>query len=620
MPPLPLHLPDRLVAFFRRLRADRRGNVLLMTGAAIPLLMVAVGFGIDYARAQRLQTKLDAAADAAALATVDPTLLSITDDTQVEAAAETMFDEQIKGLSGLTVVSRHANVNDTAGGSLATLRKTTFTYTATSTNIFGAILKMANLTIGGTSVASASAPPSINFYIAMDTSPSMLLPTTSSGIANLTAAAWWSGEPSVLSRGSTRTDGCDFACHSNDMQAWNGGVYVIDAKKYAIYINNSPSTDNNNTPFFRVSCTDNSVYDSNGNPLGTNANVTATAVWSNYVKYSVSSTKVMTYCTGYNSSLYSAANPATLSYDVVTTTTTTTTNKKGQPVTSTSTSTKTYTPSVNFPDTFWLVKNYSTVYPGGGTISLRTDAEQSAAANLITYAYGVQQQYAKTSSPPTYQMQFFTFNLGSPVALGQTYAKIKADQQFGTMTSVSTLQNLTFPSLGDTNHVPLLPANIQWADSATGTVSTTNNKDTDFNTTLAALQSTILPQSKGLGTTASPQSVLIIITDGMSSNATDGVTQLTTSNINACTAIKKYSRIAILYTQYIPETINYTGNTSFNSIASTNVPQVQSMLQQCATQNTDGTYLMQTVSTDGDVSAALNTLFAMAVQSARLVQ
>ena len=39
-----------------------------------------------------------------------------------------------------------------------------------------------------------------------------------------------------------------------------------------------------------------------------------------------------------------------------------------------------------------------------------------------------------------------------------------------------------------------------------------------------------------------------------------------------------------------------------------------------ATQNADGSYLMQTVSTNGDISAALNELFQEAVQSARLVQ
>jgi Flp pilus assembly protein TadG len=162
----------------RRLRADQRGNVLMLLALVLPLLLGAVGFGLDYARAQRLQTKLDAAADAAALATVDPTLLSVTDTAQVKAAAEAMFDQQIQGLSGLTITGRQAIVDDNSKSSLATLRKTTFTYTATSNNIFSGILKMPNLVIGGSAVASASTPPSINFFIAMDTSPSMLLPTT----------------------------------------------------------------------------------------------------------------------------------------------------------------------------------------------------------------------------------------------------------------------------------------------------------------------------------------------------------------------------------------------------------------------------------------------------------
>ena len=111
-------------------------------------------------------------------------------------------------------------------------------------------------------------------------------------------------------------------------------------------------------------------------------------------------------------------------------------------------------------------------------------------------------------------------------------------------------------------------------------------------------------------------------TDGAEDDSTgDGLTALNANNIAQCTAIKATgTRIAILYTQYNPATINYTSNPTFNNFASGQVPNIQAQLQACATQNANGTYLMQTVGTDGDISAALNQLFQQVVQSSRLVQ
>jgi hypothetical protein len=83
-----------------------------------------------------------------------------------------------------------------------------------------------------------------------------------------------------------------------------------------------------------------------------------------------------------------------------------------------------------------------------------------------------------------------------------------------------------------------------------------------------------------------------------------------------CTAIKNRGiRIAILYTTYDPNTIlpdypNYAALT----------PNIAPALQSCASPGSSGGALMYTVSVDQDITAALNTLFAMTVQTARLVQ
>ena len=550
----------RAATALRRFRFDRRGNVLMMTAFVLLPMTFAVGFGIDYARASRLETKLNAAADAAALAAVTPAMITQS-DSAAQAAALAMFDQQVAGMQGLTVTNRSASIASVASGSLGALRTVVVSYKATSSNIFGATLHVATLPISGSSTASASQPPSINFYIALDVSPSMLLATTSDGITNLKAGAWWRGEQTLFGR----QDGCDFACHSNNGHQWNYGVYVIDQSGHGIF-QDAVTTSN----FYRLGC-DGTVYNAAGSVIGNTGSITS------------GGTTSATYCSGYSP----AGNPVTLKYKA--------------------TGSSTYTNvSVNFPDTWWLAQNYSAVNPGYSDIILRTDAESSAAAGVIQYAYNLERQYSSANVPPVYQMQFYTFAYTAPAALGTS--------PFGTMTDVASSYSASFPDLGA--QAPLLAANSYWTSMS----QLSNNADTDISAMLNGMKSA-MPATSGTGTPGSPQNVLIIITDGAADSATDGMSAFTASNLTKCTAIKNTgARIAILYTQYLPETINYTGHPTFNTFASNSVPNIASQLQACASRNADGTYLMQTVSTDGSVSDALNTLFAMTVQSAKLIQ
>lgn len=551
----------------RRLMGERRANVLMLTAVALIPLMLAIGFGIDYARAERLRTRLNAAADAAVLAAVDPSMITQSSST-AQSAALNMFDQQTTGYGGLTVTSRSVSITSTSSGSLGTLRTASITYTATSTNFFGSFLRTPTLPLNGTASASASQPPSMDFYIALDTSPSMLLPTTQTGITNLIAGARWNGHDYWWSG----PKGCTFACHSNNMHQWNQGTYVVDASQRAIYLNNSSSS--STIPFFRVAC-NGTVYDDDGNTIGGTGSIRYQSGGNWYTS--------ATYCSGYGP----AANPVTLTY---------------KPSGSSSFSNI----SVSFPDTWWLARNYGTVNPGQAQIELRTDAQSDAAAGVIQYAYNLEQQYSTASVPPVYRMKFYTFNIGTPATLSTS--------PFGTMTDVATSHSTAFPDLGA--QAPLLAANTYWTSMS----QYTGNADTDFTTMFTGMKAA-MPTTAGAGTAASPQNVLILITDGAVDSTSDGMGQLTTAHIAQCTAIKATgARIAILYTEYLPATINYTSHPTFNSFASNNVPNILSKLRSCASQNADGTYLIQTVSTDGSVSDALNTLFAMTVQTAKLIQ
>jgi uncharacterized membrane protein len=75
----------------RALRDDSQGNVLIMMAALLIPMLFAVGMGIDYGRAQTQQTRMNAAADAAALAGTNATLMQQSTDTRWRPPARSSF-------------------------------------------------------------------------------------------------------------------------------------------------------------------------------------------------------------------------------------------------------------------------------------------------------------------------------------------------------------------------------------------------------------------------------------------------------------------------------------------------------------------------------------------------
>lgn len=185
---------------------NQRGNVLMVMGFAIIPLTFATGMSVDYAQAMRLQTKLNAAADAASLAATSQTMM---DDTVANAKARAikMFKTQVDGTAGIIAI----DYNDTAKFNVTVVdtttatgrtRTATVTYSTDAKNNFAGILGMATLPVKGTSRALASTAPNIDFYLMLDVSQSMLLPATTSGLAAMRAATK-----------AQAKDGCAFACH-----------------------------------------------------------------------------------------------------------------------------------------------------------------------------------------------------------------------------------------------------------------------------------------------------------------------------------------------------------------------------------------------------------------------
>ena len=132
---------NALAKFLGRLKGDQKGNILIIMGFAVIPLTFATGFGIDYARAMNLQTQLNAAADAAALAAVAPSTILLPDSASQDAANK-MFNAQAALLSGYQNLQMTPTITDGTSGSsgaLGYLRKATVSYTVQSINLFGVV-------------------------------------------------------------------------------------------------------------------------------------------------------------------------------------------------------------------------------------------------------------------------------------------------------------------------------------------------------------------------------------------------------------------------------------------------------------------------------------------------
>ncbi|MDR3427893.1 pilus assembly protein TadG-related protein, partial [Silvimonas sp.] len=84
---------DLLGALARRLIRARGGNLAPIMAISLPVLLFAVGFGIDFSRAENAQTQLNAIADAAALAAVDPSMVYQSDSVAAAAATATFTSQ-----------------------------------------------------------------------------------------------------------------------------------------------------------------------------------------------------------------------------------------------------------------------------------------------------------------------------------------------------------------------------------------------------------------------------------------------------------------------------------------------------------------------------------------------
>lgn len=144
-----------------RLLRNRRGNVAMMYALVAPVLVFGGGAAIDYGRAAQIHTKLNAAADAAALAALTPSMLQQSSDV-AQAAATNMFNGLTDSIPGLTAHATQVTVTVTTDP-ISLKRNVSLTYSTSVNTIFAQVLGMSTLAVAGASLSSAQAPPNIDF-------------------------------------------------------------------------------------------------------------------------------------------------------------------------------------------------------------------------------------------------------------------------------------------------------------------------------------------------------------------------------------------------------------------------------------------------------------------------
>jgi len=190
----------------RRFVGDRKGNVAIIFALALIPMIFLTGMAFDFTRAAQKQVLLDAAADAAALAAVNATMMAQSDANAI-LAAQNIFNAQASRVQGLTYSANNLSVSVI---DQALTRTATVSYTAASNNVFAGVLNQTTWPIKGTSTATATVAPNIDFYLLLDNSPSMNIAATTAGI-------------NLMVSNTPTQGGCAFACHESHPSADNLG-------------------------------------------------------------------------------------------------------------------------------------------------------------------------------------------------------------------------------------------------------------------------------------------------------------------------------------------------------------------------------------------------------------
>jgi len=198
--------PFRLIDRFRE---DRHGNIAVIFALALLPIMTAMGCAVDYSNASRMRAKLQAAADASSVASISQkspgfiAAAAMTGNGSVAAGvtdANNVFNGNLNAVTGYTNLNVTSTVTKTG-----TKLNSNVQFTANVPVVFMKVVGYTSLTVTGTSNSSASLPLYLDFYLMLDVSGSMGLPSTDSEQTRLAAV-----NPDNY---ANYPSGCTLACH-----------------------------------------------------------------------------------------------------------------------------------------------------------------------------------------------------------------------------------------------------------------------------------------------------------------------------------------------------------------------------------------------------------------------
>ncbi|MDR6657794.1 TadE/TadG family type IV pilus assembly protein [Tardiphaga sp. 215_C5_N2_1] len=185
-----------------RFRRDRRGNVAIIFAITCIPLISMVGAAVDYTRALQIRSQLQAALDTASVGSIVQksaafiTAGSMAADGAVpggDVDAINIFKGNTSGRTGFTLTSTTATVNRANGVVTATMQ-----FSADVPTSLTSVMGFSKMTVTGSSVATATMPNYIDFYLLLDNSPSMGVGATPADVALMV---------------KNTSDSCAFACH-----------------------------------------------------------------------------------------------------------------------------------------------------------------------------------------------------------------------------------------------------------------------------------------------------------------------------------------------------------------------------------------------------------------------
>ena len=221
---------DRFFALLSRFQQDRRANIAVIFAIALLPILTAAGAAVDYSLAVRMKAKLQSAADAASVASISAksagyiaatTMVSNGSVAAGVTDANNIFNGNMNGVLGYTNLSVTSTVTKT-GSTLAS----NVQFTADVPVIFMQVIGYTSLHLTGNSKSSAGLPLYLDFYLMLDVSGSMGLPSTNSEQTRLAAV-----NPDNY---SNYPGGCTLACHFQTQDVCTNGGQLYPTNNYCM--------------------------------------------------------------------------------------------------------------------------------------------------------------------------------------------------------------------------------------------------------------------------------------------------------------------------------------------------------------------------------------------------